>query len=187
MDIVKSFSHMTGLEREIFETVNKYKKNYDKNTLIDKVVQITFQALEINNQIKTEYLESYCDLYIEYAKKHPNPNGFYGKYLIDEGVKAQWADEHQRFKQVLALIPNIMTDVLNESVDALMSSLAKINDVKTSTQVIMKLMDYAYKTEKDSGIVKDRGNEMRSAKKRAPVIINEEEFAEMAEHLNDDN
>jgi subtilase family serine protease len=187
MHPINNLSGMSGLEIDIAEAIAKYKKNYSQNNLIDKIVKTMFKSLNIDNEIKTVYVDSYCDLFIEYAKNNPNPNGFYGKYLIDEGVKSQWSEEHQRFKQVLALIPNIMTDVLNKSVDALMASLAKTNDIKTSTQIIMKLLDYAYKIEKDSGLVKDRGNEMRSAKKRATAIISEDDLEEMAGHLDDNN
>ncbi len=168
------------LYNELNALIYKYKSKMDTQDLLNYIIRYTFVLLEQDNIIKTEYNEAYCDLFIDYAKNNMNPAGFWGKYRIDEGVKNEWMDKNHKFKQTMTLIPNITSDLMNQNISHIIASAGKLGDLKTSTQICLKLMDYQYRTDKDMGLFKDRGTENKDAKRRSSNEI-DDEAVKMAE------
>jgi hypothetical protein len=137
------------------------------------------------NKIITEYDPKYCDLYIEYAKCNMNPDGFWGKYMIDESVKNIWTNQYPEFKRTVALIPHITTNLLNSTFQSVIDRATDQNDNKTLAQMTNKFMDVHYRVEKDSGLIKDRGNERRKAKQNDMGDILDKDFENMKDYVAD--
>lgn len=173
-------------KQSLFNDLNaliiKYKTELNSEQLLDYVIRYTFSLLEMDNTIKTEYNEVYCDLFIDYATKNMNPGGFWGRYKIDEGVKNEWMKKYHKFKQTVSLIPNITVDLMNQNLQHIIAAASKAGDVKTSTQICLKLIDVLYRTEKEMGTIKDRGMENKTSKKRSASEL-DESAVEMAEEF----
>lgn len=168
-------TYSQSISKEITGIVNKYKGKIPDNTIQEMIINSMFECFGIKNNIKTEYQEYYCDLFINYARNNINPSGFWGEYCIDEGVKDEWLNNH-KFKQTMTLIPNITANLINKNISNVTMAANGSNDIKTSTQILLKLIDVVYKTEKDMGIIKDRGSDNKEAKKRFASSINEDDL-----------
>lgn len=136
--------------------------------------------------IKTEYDPKFCQLYIEYAEQNINPDGFWGKYKIDESLKKLWIDKYPDFKKTVALIPHITAHILNESVASILHIADKLQDFKTRSQIVMKMYDTYYKSEKDTGMLKDKGQNIREAKKTDIGNISDDDFENMQNYVDND-
>lgn len=168
-------TYSTNILNDMKAIISKYKGKIPDSLIQDMIINSMFECFGIKNDIKTEYQEYYCDLFINYAKNNINPSGFWGEYCIDEGVKEEWLNNH-KFKQTLTLIPNITANLINKNISNVTYAANGSNDIKTSTQILLKLIDVVYKTEKDMGILKDRGSENKEAKKRFASSINEDDL-----------
>jgi len=87
---------------------------------------------------------------------------------------------NHRFKQTMALVPNLTANIMNKNISNLVQVASKTNDTKTSTQIVLKLMDIKYRADKDMGVIKDRGIDNKNSKKRSASEIDDVD-AKMAE------
>lgn len=123
--------------------------------------------------IITEYDPSFCDLYIEYAKTYANPDGFWGKYNIDESMKDVWIKSYPEFKQTVALIPNITINVLNESIQKVFELAVKTSDTRTVTQMVLKMLEFNFKVSKEGGEIKDKARTNKLAKDNSEMVVDD--------------
>lgn len=133
---------------------------------------VSYEAKKKYNII-TEYNPDFCDLYIEYANSYINPDGFWGEYKIDESMKDVWIKTHPRFKQTVALIPNITTHILNQSMSQIIKVAEKIGDIKTITQLTLKMMEFSFKVSKEGGEIKDKARTNKLAKDNSEMNVDE--------------
>lgn len=122
-------------------------------------------------KIITEYDPEYCELYIQYANTYLNPNGFWGEYNIDESVKETWIKQYPEFGQVINLIPNITTNKINHSLKSLMENAAEMRDTRLMTQVLLKIVDMQFRSDKESGEIKDRAKTNKTAREKGDLSI----------------
>jgi hypothetical protein len=124
-------------------------------------------------KIITEYKPEYCDLYIEYATKYLNPNGFWGQYNIDESVKETWIKTYPEFGQVVNLIPNITTHGINQSLKKLIDVATDMRDAKLIAQILLKAVDMQFRNDKETGEIKDRARTNKSARDKGDLSISD--------------
>lgn len=123
--------------------------------------------------IITEYDPSFCDMYIEYANEFVNPDGFWGKYNIDESMKDIWIKTYPEFKQTVTLIPNITTHVLNQNMQQVFKGAEKMGDMKTITQLVLKMLEFNFKVSKEGGEIKDKARTNKLAKDNSDMIVSD--------------
>jgi len=137
-----------------------------------------------SSKIKTDYEPIFCDLYIEYAREFINPDGFWGKYNIDESMKEIWIKEYPDFKKAVALIPNITIDVLNQGVKKVLEGAAAHGDIKTITQIMLKMIDFQFRTGKESGDIKDKARTNKMAKDSSDLSMDADDEDSARDFMN---
>lgn len=138
---------------------------------------------KMRKNIITEYEPRFCDMYIEYAQNNLNPNGFWGKYLIDESVKQHWIDTYPEFKRTVALVPNITAEYLNEAFSELVKIAYENKDAKMATQLLLKALDVQFKIDKDAGAFKEAGKERNNIKKSNNNTLNPQDVDSMKNYM----
>lgn len=176
----------SDLYRDLEALIKRYKSKFpDSTTLLDWIIGYSMHHLEMRDTIKSNYCDSYADLYIQYAKTNLNPHGFFGKYLIDYTSMELWIKQHPSWKKAVALIPHITANLLNESVIKVFKHAEQEGDVKTITNTVMKMLDLQFKTEKDSGISRNAADKTLQAQKTGDTSeISDTELESMKQYVN---
>jgi hypothetical protein len=144
--------------------INKYKNHIATSELVELAITYILQALKIDNYVRTEYLEIYPALFIQYAQTNLNPMGFYGKYLIDYSINDTWIKRYPEWKKTIALIPHITSHLLNESLSSVFAHAQKQDDIKTVTSLVMRMLDLQFRIDRDTGVTKDSGEKTKVAR-----------------------
>lgn len=146
---------------------------------------------ESHTKIITEYDPKFCQLLLDYASNNFNPEGFWGKYLIDESLKNLWIETYPEFKQTVSLIPHITANLMNESINAVLiaanspknNPMDKATDQRIVMQILLKMMDTLYKTDKDTGMNRRRESDINKAKRTNLEQPTDNDWENVEEHL----
>ncbi len=137
-------------------------------------------------ETKYPYDPKYCQLLLDYAYQNINVDGFYGEYMIPPEVASVWEDEHEDWREAVAMAEYRSYAGLNKSLKSLLdiavgeqggidpktgkAKPGRAPDIELLQKVIFRMADLSFKTEKDTGMLKRKGQEKsRKAKNNTPT------------------
>lgn len=108
-------------------------------------------------------------------------DGWMGRFEITGAERDRLAREYPDFKDLIELIPAINKDAINNMVKSILIGFGKadatdadIMKLKTSAVFVNKQLDYIYKQEKDTGLLKDEADKRRKRNSKQATITQED-------------